>query len=82
MIATGRHRAIAALLGAPAALALLAGAALAASPSPSPPGGDVRTNPTAPGVVGDPLFALAGVLVVAAIAVVITLLAVRVAARR
>jgi hypothetical protein len=77
-----RRRAIAALLGAPAVLALLAGAALAASPSPSPPGGDVQTNPTAPGVVGDPLFAVAGVLVVALLAAGVTLLATRLTERR
>lgn len=71
-----------ALLGATAALAVLAGTALAASPSPSPPGGDVRTNPTAPGVVGDPLVAILGVLLVAAITVGITLIAVRATTRR
>lgn len=72
---------IAALLGAGAALAVRVGTVLAASPSPSPAGGDVRTD-AAPGVVGDPLFAVAGVLLVAALAVGMTLIAVRVTARR
>jgi hypothetical protein len=79
---TTARRAVAALVGATAMAVAVAEAALAASPSPSPPGGDVRTNPTAPGVVGDPLFAILGVIVVAAIAVGITLIAVRATARR
>ena len=44
---------------------VLAGRLLAASPSP--PGGDVRTT-TAPGLVGDPLFAIAGVLAIGLVA--------------
>ncbi len=65
--------------------------ARAASPSPAPaasalpsdspganPGtGDVRTNPAAPGLVGDPLFAIGGVVVIAAVAVGATLLVIR-----
>ncbi len=57
--------------------------ALAADPSASPgAGGDVRTNPAAPGIVGDPLFALLGVAAVGLVAVVVTLVAVRLTDRR
>jgi len=54
-------------------------AALAASPSPAI--GDVRTT-TAPGLVGDPLFAIAGVLLVGAVAAAATLAYVRLTAPR
>jgi len=68
------------------ALLVLLGAAataLAGDPTASPAGGgDVRTNPTAPGLAGDPLFALLGVAVVGLLAVAITLAAVRLTARR
>jgi len=68
------------------ALFVLLGAAataLAGDPTASPAGGgDVRTNPTAPGLAGDPLFALLGVAVVGLLAVAITLAAVRLTARR
>ncbi len=70
--------AAAALLGSSA----IAAAVLAADPTASPAGGDVRTNPAAPGLVGDPLFAIAGVAIVGLLAVVLTLLAVRIAERR
>ncbi len=66
-------------------VALLAttAATLAADPTASPgSGGDVRTNPSAPGVVGDPLFAILGVAAVALVAVAVTLVAVRLADRR
>jgi hypothetical protein len=63
-------------------LLVVAAAALAADPTASPAGGDVRTNPAAPGVVGDPLFALLGVAVVGLLAVAVTLVAVRLTARR
>ena len=57
--------------------------AWAADPSASPgAGGDVRTNPSAPGLVGDPLFAILGVAVVGLVAVAATLVAVRLADRR
>jgi hypothetical protein len=67
-----------------ALLVLLAVAltALAADPTASPAGGDVRTNPAAPGLVGDPLFALLGVALVGLLAVAVTLVAVRLTARR
>ncbi len=48
----------------------LAGQLLGASPSP--PGGDVRTT-TAPGLVGDPLLAIAGVLAVGLVALLAAL---------
>jgi hypothetical protein len=57
--------------------------ALGADPTASPAGGgDVRTNPAAPGLAGDPLFAVLGVALVGLAAVVVTLVAVRVTARR
>jgi hypothetical protein len=73
-------RAVLAALLAVAALAASSLVALAADPSASPgSGGDVRTNPTAPGLVGDPFFAIAGVVVVGLLAVALTLVAVRLA---
>lgn len=69
--------ALAVLLGAAAT------AALAVDPTATPAGGgDVRTNPAAPGLVGDPLFALLGVAVVGLVALIVTLAAVRLTARR
>ncbi len=55
---------------------------LAASPEPSAVAGDVRTTPAAPGLVGDPLFAVLGVLVIAGAAIVLTLLYIRLSDRR
>ena len=76
-------RAALAVLLAIVELATSAGMALAVDPSASPAtGGDVRTDPAAPGVVGDPLFAVLGVVAVAGIAVVATLVAIRLADRR
>ena len=43
----------------------------------NPGSGDVRTTPSAPGLVGDPLFAVGGVIVVAAVTVAATLVAMR-----
>ena len=58
-------------------------AVLAVDPTASPAGGgDVRTNPAAPGMVGDPLFALLGVGLVGLLAVAITLVAVRLTSGR
>ena len=58
-------------------------AATAADPTASPgSGGDVRTNPTAPGLVGDPLFAILGVALVGLAAVAVTLVAARLTDRR
>ena len=47
-----------------------------------PAGGDVRTSATAPGLVGDPLFAVAGVVLIGLIAVGATLLYVRLTRQR
>ncbi len=73
--------------GAGAAVALLASLFLAAvpvlgaDPTASPASGDVRSSSTAPGLVGDPLFALAGVLVIGLVAMGATLLYVRLTSR-
>jgi len=57
--------------------------ARAADPTATPaPGGDVRTDPAAPGLVGDPLFAILGVALVGILAVALTLVAARIAGRR
>ncbi len=71
-------------LGAAALLVawlLLAASVNAADPTPSPASGDVRTSSTAPGLVGDPLFAVTGVVVIALLAVAATLLYVRLTSR-
>jgi hypothetical protein len=61
----------------------VAGPALAASPSPSAAsGGDPRSSGQGPGLVGDPLFALAGVLGIGVGAALITLAYVRLTDRR
>lgn len=54
-----------------------ASAAASSSPGADPGTGDVRTNPAAPGLVGDPLFAVGGVIVIAAVTAGATLLAIR-----
>jgi hypothetical protein len=54
---------------------------VAADPTASPAAGDVRTSSTAPGLVGDPLFAVAGVVVIGLVALGLTLLYVRLTAR-
>ena len=51
-------------------------AARGATPEASPAAGDVRTS-TAPGLVGDPLFAVAGVAIITLAAIGVTLLYVR-----
>jgi hypothetical protein len=76
-----RLRAIAISLLVLAALAWTTASVMAADPTASP-GGDVRTNPSAPGLAGDPLFALAGVVVIGLVSVAVTLVAVRLADRR
>ena len=56
------------------------GPVLAASPQPSAGadyGGDTRTSGQGPGLVGSPLYAIGGVLVVALISIAITLAYVR-----
>ena len=62
-------------------LFLAAAPVFAADPTASPAGGDVRTSSTAPGLVGDPLFAVVGVVVVGLVALGATLLYVRLTAR-
>ena len=62
-------------------LILAAVPVLAVDPTASPAGGDVRTSSTAPGLVGDPLFALAGVVVIGLAALGATLLYVRLTSR-
>jgi hypothetical protein len=64
-----------------AAWLVTAATTLGADPTASPAGGDVRTTPAAPGLAGEPLLALAGVLVVGLLAAGITLLAVRMTSR-
>ena len=57
---------------------ILAGVALAASPSPTVgAGGDPRSSGQGPGLVGDPLAAIAGVAMVAIASLAATLLYVR-----
>jgi hypothetical protein len=80
---TWRRRAPALLVvfasvAATALLLALAGAALAASPSPSGAvGGDPRSSGQGPGLVGDPLAAIVAVAVVALASLAATLLYVR-----
>jgi len=50
---------------------------LAATPTPEAGGGDPRSVGEGPGLVGDPLFALLGVLGVVVIAIVVSLVYVR-----
>jgi hypothetical protein len=57
-------------------------AALAASPSPDPIGGDPRSSGQGPGLVGDPLFALLAVVAIGLGSVVATLVYVRLTAHR
>jgi hypothetical protein len=55
---------------------------LAASPSPSAaPGGDPRSSGQGPGLVGEPLIALVGVLGIGLGALVLTLVYIRLTAR-
>jgi hypothetical protein len=64
-----------------ASLLLAATPVLAADPTASPASGDVRTSPAAPGLVGDPLFALVGVVAIGLLAMAATLLYVRLTSR-
>jgi len=68
-----------------AGLALLSNAtqALAASPTASPDAaGDPRSSGQGPGLVGDPLFAIVAVVLIAAAAIVLTLAWIRLTPRR
>lgn len=76
-------RTIVALVGAAWALIAPATVALAAEPAASPGvGGDPRSPGQGPGLVGDPLFAIGAVLLVAVLSVVLTLGYVRLTADR
>jgi hypothetical protein len=62
---------------------VVAGSALAASPSPtSGTGGDPRSSGQGPGLVGDPVFALMAVVLIGLGAMVLTLAYVRLSGRR
>jgi len=62
---------------------VLAMPVVGASPTPSAlPGGDPRSSGQGPGLVGDPVFAVVGVLVIGLGALVLTLVYVRMTARR
>jgi hypothetical protein len=71
-----------AVVAALVARLICASAALAASPSPEPIGGDPRSSGQGPGLVGDPLFALLAVVVIGVGSVVATLVYVRLTANR
>jgi hypothetical protein len=61
---------------------LTAGPVRAVDPTSSPAGGDVRSSSTAPGLVGDPIFALVAVVAIGLVAVGATLLYVRLTSGR
>jgi hypothetical protein len=62
---------------------VVASQAYAASPGPSAgPGGDPRSSGQGPGLVGDPLAALVAVLVIGLGALILTLVYLRMTARR
>jgi hypothetical protein len=73
-----------ATVGTMAALAwlVLATTTLAASPSPGAAGGDPRSSGQGPGLVGDPAFALFAVLAIGLGSLLVTLVYVRLTARR
>jgi hypothetical protein len=56
--------------------------AVAASPTPQPAGGDPRSSGQGPGLVGDPGFALIAVLAIGFGSLLVTLVYVRLTARR
>jgi len=71
-----------AAVGSLAAWLMFAATALAASPTPPPAGGDPRSSGQGPGLVGDPLFALAAVIAIGVVSVAATLVYVRLTANR
>jgi hypothetical protein len=76
---TGRHgrdRQLLRAVGAALVLLAVAVPVLAATPTPAP-GGDPRSSGQGPGLVGDPAFAILAVALIAAGAVIATLLYVR-----
>ena len=75
------RRTLGAAIAVPAWLGIAA-ATLAASPSPPAAGGDPRSSGQGPGLVGDPLFAVLAVVVIGVLAVIATLVYVRLTADR
>jgi hypothetical protein len=75
------RRTLSAAIAVPAWLAVAA-ATSAASPSPPAAGGDPRSAGQGPGLVGDPLFAILAVVVIGVLAVIATLVYVRLTADR
>lgn len=76
------RRAVVVLAGATWLTVMAAATALGAEPTPSPIGGDPRSPGEGPGLVGDPLLAIGGVLAIGLAAVVLTALWVRLTADR
>jgi hypothetical protein len=74
--AGNRLRVVVATAGAALLLLAIAVPALAASPTPGP-GGDPRSPGQGPGLVGDPAFAILAVALIAAGAILATLVYVR-----
>ena len=74
--ASGRLRVVVATAGAVLLLLAITVPALAASPTPGP-GGDPRSPGQGPGLVGDPAFAIVAVALIAAGAILATLVYVR-----
>jgi hypothetical protein len=75
---TGRPRQIAtAFIAAATAALIFASIVLAATPTPEAGAGDPRSKGEGPGLVGDPLFAILGVIGVVVIAIVVSLAYVR-----
>jgi hypothetical protein len=72
------------ILATTAMMAWLAAAVpvLAASPTPGAAGGDPRSSGQGPGLVGDPAFALLAVVAIGVGSVVLTLVYLRLTARR
>jgi hypothetical protein len=70
-------RTLAAAAAVVATSMLLAGVVLAASPSPSAQAGDPRSSGQGPGLVGDPLFAIAVVVAIGILSLAATLVYVR-----
>ncbi len=75
-------RACLALLMATTQSLLIVAVALAASPSANAGAGDPRSSGQGPGLVGDPLFAIVGVVAVGLAALLLTLAYVRITRRR
>jgi hypothetical protein len=70
-------RAAAAITAAAITAFILVSTTFAATPTPEAGAGDPRSSGEGPGLVGDPLFAIAGVLGVVVIAIVVSLAYIR-----